>query len=38
VIPEWDIVIVRLGRDDQAKDEAWDAFLAKVGEAAGQSR
>lgn len=33
IIPEWDMVIVRLGLDGRAKDEVWDAFLAKVGEA-----
>jgi CubicO group peptidase (beta-lactamase class C family) len=32
VIPEWDMVIVRLGLDGKAKDEVWDGFLAKVGE------
>jgi CubicO group peptidase (beta-lactamase class C family) len=33
VIPEWSMVIVRLGLDGQAKDEVWDKFLSKVGEA-----
>lgn len=33
VIPEWDMVIVRLGLDGQAKDAVWNEFLAKVGEA-----
>jgi|GEM_PF-267492 len=33
VVPEWDMVIVRLGLDGKARDEVWDAFLAKVGEA-----
>lgn len=32
VIPEWDMVIVRLGLDGKAKDEVWNGFLAKVGE------
>ena len=31
VIPEWDMVIVRLGLDGKAKDEVWNGFLAKVG-------
>jgi CubicO group peptidase (beta-lactamase class C family) len=33
VIPEWNIVIVRLGLDGSAKDQVWSDFLAKVGEA-----
>jgi CubicO group peptidase (beta-lactamase class C family) len=33
IIPEWDMVIVRLGLDGKAKDEVWNAFLAKVAEA-----
>lgn len=33
VIPEWDMVIVRLGLDGSAGDAVWNAFLAKVGEA-----
>ncbi|MCU0880708.1 MAG: hypothetical protein MUF06_23305, partial [Pirellulaceae bacterium] len=33
VIPEWDMVIVRLGLDGKAKDEVWNGFLAKVGAA-----
>ncbi len=28
VIPEWDMVVVRLGLDGTTKDEAWDWFLA----------
>ena len=32
VIPEWDMVIVRLGLDGKAQDEAWNGFLAKVAE------
>jgi len=32
VIPEWDMVIVRLGLDGKASDEVWNGFLAKVGE------
>ena len=33
VIPEWDMVIVRLGLDGSVGDNVWNAFLAKVGEA-----
>ncbi|MSU49119.1 MAG: hypothetical protein EXS37_08560 [Opitutus sp.] len=33
VIPEWDMVIVRLGLDGSAGDKVWNTFLAKVGEA-----
>lgn len=33
VIPEWNMVIVRLGLDGSAKDQVWSDFLAKVGEA-----
>jgi CubicO group peptidase (beta-lactamase class C family) len=33
VIPEWNMVIVRLGLDGKAKDKIWSDFLAKVGEA-----
>jgi hypothetical protein len=33
VIPEWNMVIVRLGLDGNAKDKVWNDFLAKVGEA-----
>lgn len=33
VIPEWNMVIVRLGLDGSAKDKVWSDFLAKVGEA-----
>lgn len=32
VIPEWDMVIVRLGLDGKAQDEAWNGFLAEVAE------
>ncbi len=32
VIPEWNMVIVRLGTDGKAGDKAWSDFLAKVGE------
>jgi len=38
VIPEWDMVIVRLGLDGQVKDEVWNGFLAKVGEALNVTR
>ena len=33
VIPEWNMVIVRLGLDGNARDRVWSDFLAKVGEA-----
>jgi len=33
VIPEWNMVIVRLGLDGNSKDKVWSDFLAKVGEA-----
>jgi hypothetical protein len=33
VIPEWDMIIVRLGLDGNAKDQVWNNFLGKVGEA-----
>ena len=33
VIPEWDMVIVRLGLDGSAGDRVWSDFLAKVGAA-----
>ena len=33
VIPEWNMVIVRLGLDGNARDKVWSDFLAKVGEA-----
>lgn len=32
VIPEWDMVVVRLGLDGKAQDKAWNGFLAKVAE------
>jgi len=32
VVPEWNMVIVRLGLDGSAGDRVWDAFLGKVGE------
>jgi len=32
VIPEWNMVIVRLGLDGSAGDRVWSDFLAKVGE------
>ena len=32
-IPEWHMVIVRLGLDGSAGDRVWSEFLAKVGEA-----
>lgn len=33
IIPEWNMVIVRLGLDGSAGDRVWNNFLAKVGEA-----
>lgn len=33
VIPEWNMVIARLGLDGSASDKVWNAFLAKVGAA-----
>jgi CubicO group peptidase (beta-lactamase class C family) len=33
VIPEWDMVIVRLGLDGKAQDGVWNAFLEQVGQA-----
>lgn len=33
VVPEWDMVIVRLGRDGNAEDHVWDEFLGIVGKA-----
>ena len=33
VIPEWNMVIVRLGLDGKAKDEVWNGFFEKLGEA-----
>jgi hypothetical protein len=33
VIPEWNMVVVRLGLDGNAPDKVWNDFLAKVGEA-----
>jgi CubicO group peptidase (beta-lactamase class C family) len=33
VIPEWDMIIVRLGLDGNAKDQVWNNFLGEVGEA-----
>jgi hypothetical protein len=33
MIPEWDMVIVRLGLDGKAEDSVWNAFFQKVGEA-----
>jgi CubicO group peptidase (beta-lactamase class C family) len=31
VIPEWNIVIVRLGLDGRADDDVWNSFLTQVG-------
>jgi CubicO group peptidase (beta-lactamase class C family) len=33
VIPDWDMVIVRLGLDGQVKDEVWSAFFRGLREA-----
>jgi CubicO group peptidase (beta-lactamase class C family) len=33
VIPEWNMVIVRLGLDGRAKDDVWNAFLSAVSAA-----
>lgn len=33
VIPEWDLVVVRLGLDGNIDDEKWNNFLKIVGEA-----
>ncbi len=33
VIPEWNMVIVRLGLDGRAKDEVWNGFLTQVAAA-----
>jgi CubicO group peptidase (beta-lactamase class C family) len=33
VIPEWNMVIVRLGLDGKAGDQVWSDFLARVAEA-----
>ena len=36
IIPEWNMVIVRLGLDGSAGDRVWNAFLAEVGRAIGR--
>jgi CubicO group peptidase (beta-lactamase class C family) len=33
IIPDWNMVIVRLGLDGSAGDRVWSAFLEKVGQA-----
>lgn len=33
VVPEWDMVIVRLGLDGKASEDAWNEFLSKVHDA-----
>jgi CubicO group peptidase (beta-lactamase class C family) len=33
IVPEWNMVIVRLGLDGSAGDRVWNEFLARVGEA-----
>ncbi len=33
VIPEWNMVVVRLGLDGRASDSVWNNFLGKLGEA-----
>ena len=38
VVPEWDMVIVRLGssaQESKVSDQVWDAFLAGLGDAIG---
>jgi hypothetical protein len=32
VIPEWRMVVVRLGLDGNVEDGVWSAFLGKLGE------
>ncbi|WP_197231836.1 hypothetical protein [Novipirellula artificiosorum] len=32
VVPEWDMVIVRLGLDGKAKDDARNGFSGKVAD------
>ena len=32
-VPEWDMVIVRLGLDGNVPDEVWDTFVGKIGRA-----
>jgi CubicO group peptidase (beta-lactamase class C family) len=36
VIPEWQMVVVRLGLDGQAKDEVWNRFLMGVSKSISQ--
>lgn len=38
VIPEWRMVVVRLGLDGNVKDEVWDAFLARLSAALAPSQ
>ncbi|MHC1768878.1 MAG: serine hydrolase domain-containing protein [Verrucomicrobiia bacterium] len=33
VVPEWNLVVVRLGLDGQTKDEVWDRFFGELGRA-----
>lgn len=33
IIPEWNMVVVRLGLDGNSKDKVWSDFIGKVGEA-----
>lgn len=38
VVPEWNVVVVRLGLDGRVKDEVWDTFLAKLAAAVGMEK
>ena len=33
VVPEWGMVVVRLGLDGNVKDEVWDGFFERLREA-----
>lgn len=33
IVPEWNMVIVRLGLDGKAEEAVWDGFLGKMAEA-----
>ena len=33
IVPEWNMVIVRLGLDGKAEEAVWDGFLGRVAEA-----
>jgi CubicO group peptidase (beta-lactamase class C family) len=36
IVPEWNMVIVRLGLDGKAEEAVWDGFLERVAEAVGR--